>query len=73
MLFRSMSEPQGTGAWRGVTGWVHDAVIAEYPDLSGVDVYAGGPPPMIAAAKPAFAAAGLPAGQLFFDSFEFAT
>jgi CDP-4-dehydro-6-deoxyglucose reductase len=30
-----------------------------------------GPPPMIEAAKPAFAARGLPAEQLFYDSFEF--
>jgi len=40
--------------------------------LRGYDVYLSGPPPMIAAAKPAFAARGLPAEQMFYDSFEFA-
>ncbi|HMQ14042.1 MAG TPA: CDP-6-deoxy-delta-3,4-glucoseen reductase, partial [Candidatus Competibacter phosphatis] len=33
--------------------------------------YMSGPPPMIDAAKPVFAALGLPVEQLFYDSFEF--
>ncbi len=53
-----------------VTGWLHDAVCAVYPDLSGFDVYMAGPPPMIAAAKARFLAAGLPEDRLFYDSFE---
>ena len=57
--------------WTGRAGWVHAAVAADYPDLSGYDVYMSGPPPMIEAAKPVFAAQGLPAEQLFYDSFEF--
>lgn len=52
------------------SGWVHEAVVAAYPDLSGFDVYMAGPPPMIAAAKAAFRAAGLPGDRLFYDSFE---
>jgi CDP-4-dehydro-6-deoxyglucose reductase, E3 len=67
-----LSEPLPGEPWTGRTGWVHEAVIADYPDLSGVDVYASGPPPMIAALKKAAAAHGLPDDQLFFDSFEFA-
>lgn len=67
-----LSEPRPEDQWSGRTGWVHEAVAADYPDLSGYDVYMSGPPPMIAAAKPAFAAQGLPAEQLFYDSFEFA-
>lgn len=58
--------------WSGDTGWVHQAVLKHYPDLSGFDVYMAGPPPMINAAKIDFAAAGLPSDQLFFDSFEYA-
>lgn len=54
------------------TGWVHEAVLQDYPDLSGHDVYLAGPPPMIEAAKPEFLAAGLSYSRLFFDSFEFA-
>lgn len=59
--------------WGGETGWVHEAVLRQYPDLSGFDVYMAGPPPMIEAAKPDFEAAGLLSNQLFFDSFEYAS
>lgn len=65
-----LSEPEG-GAWDGETGWVHDAVIRHYPDLSGYQVYASGPPPMIEAIRESLPAHGLPGDQLFFDSFEF--
>ncbi|WP_019625270.1 CDP-6-deoxy-delta-3,4-glucoseen reductase [Thioalkalivibrio sp. ALJT] len=53
-----------------ISGWPHDAVLAEYPDLSGFDVYMAGPPAMIAAAREAFQGAGLPPEQLYYDSFE---
>lgn len=66
-----LSEPRPDDQWSGRTGWVHEAVAADYPDLSGHDVYLSGPPPMIDAAKPAFAAQGLPPEQLFYDSFDF--
>ncbi len=66
-----LSEPRPEDGWTGRAGWVHAAVAADYPDLSGYDVYMSGPPPMIEAAKPVFAAQGLPAEQLFYDSFEF--
>ena len=66
-----LSEPRPEDGWEGRTGWVHAAVAADHPDLSGYDVYMSGPPPMIEAAKPVFAAQGLPAEQLFYDSFEF--
>lgn len=67
-----LSEPRLEEAWEGRTGWVHEAVAADYPDLSGYAVYMSGPPPMIEAAKRTFAAQGLPVEQLFYDSFEFA-
>jgi CDP-4-dehydro-6-deoxyglucose reductase len=66
-----LSEPRLEDGWLGRTGWVHEAVAADYPDLSSYDVYMSGPPPMIEVAKPAFAARGLPVEQLFYDSFEF--
>ncbi|MDX1379553.1 MAG: CDP-6-deoxy-delta-3,4-glucoseen reductase [Xanthomonadales bacterium] len=58
-------------AWNGATGLVHQAVLDAFPDLSAHDLYMSGPPMMIDAAKPAFAAAGLPAERLYYDSFEF--
>lgn len=66
-----LSEPPAD--WAGVSGWVHEAVLAKHPDLSAFDVYMAGPPPMINAAKADFAAAGLPDDQLYFDSFEYAS
>jgi CDP-4-dehydro-6-deoxyglucose reductase len=54
------------------TGWVHDAVLADYPDLSGFEVYAAGPPAMVEAIRTAFARHGLAADNLHFDSFDYA-
>jgi CDP-4-dehydro-6-deoxyglucose reductase, E3 len=68
-----MSAPLPEDDWRGRTGWVHEAVLHDHPSLAGVDVYAAGPPPMIAVIQELFPAQGLPAGRLFFDSFEFAS
>jgi len=58
--------------WTGRRGWVHEAVLEDFPSLAEVEVYAAGPPPMIAVIQELFPAHGLPQGRLFFDSFEFA-
>ncbi len=65
-----LSEPARDTAWEGATGFVHEQVLNDHPDLSGFDVYMSGPPPMINAAREAFTSAGLPAERLFYDSFE---
>lgn len=65
-----LSEP-GKG-WQGRTGFVHAAVAADFPDLSGHDLYMAGPPPMINAARETFRAAGMPDAQMHYDSFEYA-
>lgn len=67
-----LSEPQPTDNWEGRIGWVHAAVAADYPDLSGHEVYLSGPPPMILAAKRSFTAQGLAEEYLYYDSFEYA-
>lgn len=67
-----LSEPRPEDGWDGRTGWVHEAVLADYPDLSRHEIYASGPPPMIDAIKQAFLVRGLTPDRLFFDSFEFA-
>ena len=54
------------------TGWVHDAVLADYPNLGAVDVYAAGPPAMIEAIRGTFPARGLTEDRLHFDSFDYA-
>lgn len=66
-----LSEAAEADAWAGRSGWVHEAVAEDFPDLSGHDVYLSGPPPMVEAGRKVFADLGLPAEQLFFDSFEF--
>ncbi len=68
-----LSDPLPDDDWAGRTGFVHEAVVADYPDLSGHQVYMSGPPPMIEAARRAFRAAGLETGELFFDSFDYAS
>jgi CDP-4-dehydro-6-deoxyglucose reductase len=61
--------PAGSGGWNGP---VHEAVLADLPDLAPFDVYASGPPAMIEAIRVAFPAHGLPREQLHFDSFDYA-
>jgi CDP-4-dehydro-6-deoxyglucose reductase len=63
-----LAEDDGPGR-RGV---VHQARLADNPDLSRVGVYMAGPPPMIEAAQRGFADSGLSSGHLHFDSFGFA-
>jgi CDP-4-dehydro-6-deoxyglucose reductase len=53
-------------------GLVHEAVLADHPDLSGHDVYMSGPPAMIDAARHRFTDAGLPDDRLYYDSFDYA-
>ncbi len=58
--------------WQGRSGWVHEAAFADHPRLADYDVYASGPPVMVEAVRRHFSEQGLPADQLFFDSFDFA-
>ncbi|MFM2119662.1 MAG: hypothetical protein RL722_1130 [Pseudomonadota bacterium] len=65
-----LSEPQPEDAWTGRTGFVHQAVLSDLPDLSGHQVYACGAPVMVEAARRDFSAsAGLPAEEFYADSF----
>jgi CDP-4-dehydro-6-deoxyglucose reductase len=66
-----LSEPDPADHWPGRAGFVHAAVLADFADLSGYEVYACGAPPMVAAAKRDFTARGLPEDAFFSDSFEF--
>jgi CDP-4-dehydro-6-deoxyglucose reductase len=59
--------------WAGRTGLVHQAVLEDYADLSGYDVYACGAPVMVEAAYRDFTAQrGLPNESFFSDAFTFA-
>jgi CDP-4-dehydro-6-deoxyglucose reductase, E3 len=65
-----LSEPKPEDAWSGRTGFVHEAVMADWPDLSGHQVYACGAPVMVDAARRDLSArCGLPADEFYADSF----
>jgi CDP-4-dehydro-6-deoxyglucose reductase len=56
--------------WSGRAGFVHRAVMQDFPDLSGHQVYACGVPVMVDAAKRDFTQqCGLPEEEFFADSF----
>jgi CDP-4-dehydro-6-deoxyglucose reductase, E3 len=55
--------------WQGRTGFVHQAVLQDHPDLSGHEVYACGAPVVIESAKRDYRSAGLPEEAFYADSF----
>lgn len=68
-----LSEPAPDEAWPGRTGFVHQAVLDDFADLSGYQVYACGGPAMIDVARKAFTQTrGLPPEEFFADSFTYA-
>lgn len=67
-----LSEPAADDAWSGRTGFVHHAVLADFPDLSGHQVYACGSPLMIDVARKDFVGqCGLPEDEFYADAFTF--
>lgn len=67
-----LSEPGPEDNWSGRTGFVHEAVLADFPDLSDYQAYVCGAPVMVEAALRDFTARGLPAGEFFADVFSYA-
>ncbi|MDO5289886.1 MAG: CDP-6-deoxy-delta-3,4-glucoseen reductase [Pseudomonadota bacterium] len=55
--------------WRGRTGFVHQAVLQDLPDLSGHQVYACGAPIVVDSARRDYLAAGLPEEEFYADAF----
>jgi CDP-4-dehydro-6-deoxyglucose reductase len=53
-------------------GWVHEAVLADYPALDRFDVYAAGPPALVEAVRASYPAHGAAQDRLHFDSFDYA-
>lgn len=59
-----------TDGWSGRTGLVHQAILDDFADLSGYQVYACGNPLMVDAARTQFTkTAGLPREHFFADAF----
>jgi CDP-4-dehydro-6-deoxyglucose reductase len=67
-----LSEPSADDAWTGRTGFVHQAVLEDFADLSGHQAYVCGAPVMVEAALRDFVAQGLPADEFFADIFSYA-
>jgi CDP-4-dehydro-6-deoxyglucose reductase len=68
-----LSEAAPGDAWPGRTGFVHQAVLDDFRDLSGYQIYACGAPAMIDAARRDFIGLrNLPAEEFFADSFTIA-
>jgi CDP-4-dehydro-6-deoxyglucose reductase len=65
-----VSEPRAGDGWTGRAGFVHQAVLDDFADLSGYLVYACGAPVMVESARRDFVAqAGLPEEEFFADAF----
>jgi len=65
-----VSEALPEDGWAGRSGFVHRAVIADFPDLSDHQVYACGVPVMVDAARRDFTSScRLPEDEFYADSF----
>ena len=68
-----LSDSVPTDVWPGEVGFVHQAVLSNYSDLSGHQIYACGSPLMVEAAHRDFTnLRGLPNEEFFSDAFTFA-
>ncbi len=65
-----LSEARPEHGWHGRTGFVHHAVMADLPDLSGHQVYACGVPVMVdSAQRDLVERCALPAEEFYADAF----
>lgn len=65
-----LSHPVPADQWQGRTGLVHEAILADFDDLSGYEVYACGAPAMVAAGHQAFTSQrALPDEAFYSDPF----
>ena len=64
-----LSHAKADEGWVGRTGMVHAAMVADFPDLRGFEIYVCGSARMVEAAVPAFVAQGLGEGLCFTDTF----
>jgi len=67
-----LSDPAPGDQWQGRSGFVHQAILDDFANLSGYQVYACGAPAMIEIGKNTFVERGLAEEDFFADSFTFA-
>jgi CDP-4-dehydro-6-deoxyglucose reductase len=71
LTYRAVLSEPGAG-WLGRRGWVHESVLNDIARPEAADIYASGPPAMIAAVRREFARCGADPARLYFDSFDYA-
>lgn len=64
-----LSEPAPEDQWTGRTGLVHEAILADFPELKGHEIYACGSVRMVEAIFPVLKKHGAEEGQCFSDAF----
>jgi NAD(P)H-flavin reductase len=64
-----LSHPESEDKWTGRTGLVHEAMLADFGNLVGYEVYVCGSLRMVETAVPAFIAQGLSEEACFSDAF----
>jgi len=64
-----VSEAIPQDRWTGRTGLVHEAILQDFADLSGFEIYTCGSARMVEAAQPAFVTQGLHQDACFSDAF----
>lgn len=66
-----LSDAKEEDNWTGRTGYVHDAIMEDYPDLSQHEIYGSGRPEMVYAGRDEFVKNKLDLDHYFSDAFEF--
>jgi CDP-4-dehydro-6-deoxyglucose reductase, E3 len=64
-----VSHPEPQDGWTGRSGYVHEAMVADFANLTGYEVYVCGSLSMVQAAVPAFMAQGLSESACYSDAF----
>jgi propane monooxygenase reductase subunit len=65
----ALSEASDGSEWAGESGLITDVVERLEDDLTDVDAYLCGPPPMVDAAIALLEAKGVPESHIYFDKF----
>lgn len=66
-----LDQPSPEDHWPGRVGRVHEAVLADFADLSGYEAYVCGAPAMVQAARRDFMGRGLPEDAFYSDAFDY--
>lgn len=68
-----LSDPKEEDNWTGRTGYVHKAIMEDYPDLSQYEIYGSGSPVMVYAGRDEFVNCNVDLNYYYSDAFEFQT